>query len=386
MNLFNREVFEKLAEKEEEIAVSLFIPTTRGGHEVLEGKDAIHLKNELRQAKNQLVDIFKLTEPQAESFLKPARNLMRNDEFWREQSDGLVLFISDNDMKDFSVPVNFRPEVYVSNYFYLRPLVPMVNKREKYFLMLLSQNQIKFYECTKYAITEVMIKDLVPEGMLEVVGEDYKEKTLQSRSGQGESGEAMYHGHNVANDKHNEELEKYMRAIDEGLNEMLHDENAPLVVCAVDHIFADFKKYSKYNNIFPENISGNPEHESILELHEKSVNLLKPFFNEAHQQAWKQFGENVHQENTSTSIEEILPKAINGRVETLFVGSGSDRYFGKYSRKNNTITKNKIQSPDNYELIDLAARKTIAQGGNVYIKEKANLSGHEQIMNAFLRY
>src|SRR5690554_7410860 len=95
MRPFNREEIRKLNDVKSETFISIYIPTHRSGEAVNNGKDIIMLKNQVQKAKNELVRKG-LSEASAKEFLKEAYNLLEDTGFWRQQLDGLALFIADD--------------------------------------------------------------------------------------------------------------------------------------------------------------------------------------------------------------------------------------------------------------------------------------------------
>ena len=167
--------------------ISIFIPTHRAGKKVLDEVDALVLKNELKEVRSKLSkqgihnDIIS-------KMLSPAQQLVDNSSFWREQSDGLAIFIADGFFKHYTLPVYFKGYHYISNSFYLKPLMPMFVGDGSFYLMLLERRNVKLYECTRHTFTEVIIDDLIPEGKRDRVGYDYEEKNLQFRTAHAGSG------------------------------------------------------------------------------------------------------------------------------------------------------------------------------------------------------
>ena len=122
-------------------------------------------------------------------FLKPATDLLEDHEFWKNQSDGLAIFISKDLFRKFTLPLNFEEFSYVSNEFYLKPLMPVFNDDGLFYLLTLKADEVKFYEGTRNNITEIRIDDLVPSRLEDSVGYDHEQKNLQFRTQQGGKGE-----------------------------------------------------------------------------------------------------------------------------------------------------------------------------------------------------
>ncbi|MEZ4690265.1 MAG: hypothetical protein R3A12_08800 [Ignavibacteria bacterium] len=58
--------------------------------------------------------------------------------------------------------MHFEEFSYVSNEFYLKPLMPFFNDDGMFYLLTLKADEVKFYEGARDSITEIRIDDLVP--------------------------------------------------------------------------------------------------------------------------------------------------------------------------------------------------------------------------------
>jgi hypothetical protein len=92
-----------------------------------------------------------------------------------------------------------------------------------------------------------------------------------------------------------------------------------------------------------------------------------------------------HTQKVAVALEDIVPAAINGKVDTLFVAKGPAIY-GSFDEKNNTIGIDKEKSHGNTSLTELAAVNTFLQGGRVYFLPAEEMPDKETPLNALLRY
>jgi len=213
----------ELTNVENEYCVSIYIPTHRGGQESLDGEDQIHLKTQLKEVKSKLEERG-MRADKMEEFVKPIQNLVDDSDFWRHQSDGLAIFLTEDIFKKYTVPVHFEAFNYVANEFYLKPLMPLFNGNGMFYILALKNDNVAFYEATRHSIVELELPDEVPEQLEDRVGYDHEQKSLQYRSEQqGSKSAAMYHGHGEGSAEEQNELKRYFRAIDKGLMTMLHD-------------------------------------------------------------------------------------------------------------------------------------------------------------------
>ncbi len=69
--------------------------------------------------------------------------------------------------------------------------------------------------------------------------------------------------------------------------------------------------------------------------------------------------------NTSDQLTEIVPAAVESRVDTLIVGLDAHSW-GVYDENNRSVKIYDAFSEDSYDLLDFAAIQTFRNGGTVY--------------------
>lgn len=385
MTMITKKEVLKLSEIHHSFCVSIFIPTHRAGKETTSGKDTINLKNQLQDIKQKL-DQKGMGVNDVEKFVKPINELLNDHEFWRAQSDGLAIFLSDNLFEKYTVPVHFEAFNYLSNEFYLKPFMPLFNGDGMFYLLTLKMDEVKFYEGTRHSITELVVDDLIPSQLEDRVGYDYEQKSVQFRTQQGNNGQGMFHGHGDSDSEKKDELLRYFRQIDKGLMSMLHDDQKPpLVVCCLDFHFPIYKEVNSYQNLFPEHISGNPADKDLLLLHEEAWKLLQPYFNKTKKEEIDQYVALQGTGRTSSTINKVLPAALEGKVAALFVENRAD-IFGVYDPSKQEVNVDDSHEIPNVSLMNLTAIEVFAKGGTVYLLEKEDMPDATSKINALFRY
>lgn len=365
--------------------ISIYIPTNRTGGVQ---KDKLHFKNALLEAENKLTDEerFKMNcvdQKEVQHILAPAYNLLKDDDFWLHLSDGLVVFINNDFFEYFVVPVEFKPFVYVGKEFYVRHLFPLVAKESRFFLLALSQNQVRFFEGHEHHITPIIINDLVSENIDELITSE--EVSLQSYSGG--YGHTNIHGQGAGKDQKNTVLKKHLKQIDDGLMEILHDENAPLIIAAVDYLVPIYREISSYQHIVEFNISGNPENDDPVLLHEKAIAMLSPLFTAEQKSEKSMFEYFLTEDKASFSFLHIVAAAKEGRVDSLFVDKdisvvwGFHKHFTDYS-----VILDEEQNECNTCLLNYVAVQTWKNGGKVYNVSRDEFPKTVSYTNAIFRY
>ena len=124
MKLVTKDELKKLIEKNNGSFVSIFLPTETAGKEVDQGR--IRLKNLIKESEDGLKKTGMLDKA-IRKLLSPLEKLTNDSMFWSHQSEGLAIFISNDDFFYYQLPLKFDELVMVSNRFYIKPLLPLFN-------------------------------------------------------------------------------------------------------------------------------------------------------------------------------------------------------------------------------------------------------------------
>src|SRR5262245_38302773 len=103
---FSREDLNKLLDActDSKVCVSIFMPTVPLGDQAQQ--NPIRLKNLLNNAEEKLKQRG-LKTPDITPILEPARDLLKDPDFWKHQSHGLALFLTEDSYDSYRVPVEF---------------------------------------------------------------------------------------------------------------------------------------------------------------------------------------------------------------------------------------------------------------------------------------
>ncbi|MEQ8705244.1 MAG: hypothetical protein RIC19_15060 [Phaeodactylibacter sp.] len=362
--------------------LSIYITTYRANHSQ---EDQIRYKNALKNAHEQLLKAG-MDDQEAGKYLHTARELLKQERFWSYLSDGLAVFVGPDDFFHYEIlPITFDTYVSRGEQFHLSPMLPVLGGSSRFFLLALSQNEVRFFEGDQYSITPVKIEDLVPTGGMEeaFVLSDSPD-ALQHHSGGSSGGKnAIYHGQGIGQDDKKKDIEAYFREVDKGLMKMLYDEKPPMVVACVDYLMPIYKSVNEYNNLFSENISGNPEQVGPAMLHEKAWSIISQHFEQQQAEDIKRFHEAMSNNQASAAPQQIVPAAAYEKVDTLFLKKGA-HLMGQFDYDKNEITLN--QRNDNRDLLDLAAVQTHLNGGRVYWLDAEEMPVPTASANAIYRF
>jgi hypothetical protein len=343
-------------------AISIYQPTQRGGPEA--AQNTVRLKNLIGRAEERLSNRG-LRRPEVSTLLSPLRELLDNSAFWRYTLDGLALFTRPNFFRYFKLPYEVDELVVVGDAFYAAPLVQALS--DGYFYILaLSQASVRLFQATRFGAREVDLSGVdIPRNLGEAMRYDDFEKPNLERHPI--SGGRLQHGHGPGERDMKNEIERYLNAVDAGIAKVIPGNKYPLVVAAVDYLIPMYRSVSNYGAVLDKGAEGNPDQLSAAELHERAWPIVEPHFESNLSRAKERFGNAVGAGIASCDLAEVLGGAHTGRVETLFVQRGEQRW-GVFDLASGEVTLNADQGGlADVDLIDLATRQTLAHGGDVHM-------------------
>ena len=363
--------------------VSLYMPTKYKGQDTEQNR--IRFKNLLQEAEQRLLS-KELRTPDVRKMLNPARQLLEKPGFWRHQSHGLAVFLTAETFDYYRLTVSFEELVVISDNFHIKPLLPFFASDGHFYILALSQNQVRLMEGTHHSVDEINLEDM-PESMAEALQYERFIKDTQVHTGPSTARHGdragMYHGHDPSDEDKNRIL-RWFQKIDDALPSLLLGEQSPMVLAGVEFLFPLYKQANSYPALVEKGIPGNPEELKPEELHAQAWPLVAPIFRQAQENAAARYYQLSDTEQTTTEVEETVLAAHYGRVADLFVPLGV-QIWGMYDPQENLVHIHEEKQPGDRDLLDLAAIETILKGGTVFAVEQDQVPDG-QTLAAVLRY
>jgi hypothetical protein len=374
MDLFNENDLQTLIENHNGFHLSIFLPTFRAGKKTKQ--NAIRFKNLLSKAKDSLV-AEGLHSPQVEAFLEPAYLYLRDVSVWRHQCDGLAIFITNRDFLHYRLPMPFPELVVLGTRFHIKPLLPLFHNNGTFYILALSLHHVQLFRCSRFFIMPVDLPE-IPKSIDEALQYDNIEKQLQFHTGRpGPRGKQVpvYHGQGVGIDDTKDYIIKFFRRINQGLNTILNEKNAPLLLTGVEYLHPIYKAANTYPYLMDEGIMGNPDKWNDDELHAKAWQLIKPQFLKSQKEAMSAYISMQKNDRTSHDIRTIIPAAMNGRIETLLVANDILQW-GRFNPQTQQVTIHKKKVPQDEDLLDLAVVQTLMHKGTAFSMHLKSMPNH----------
>lgn len=379
MTVLNRENVIKLMTNSHNPSISLYIPTHSVGPEKKQNR--IRFKNATDRAekllKNAGMEAYR-------SLLEPVYQVPLESESWDLHAETLAIFSSQDIFSSFKLPFQCPAEEILGPHFNIKPLIRFLMYDRPFYILALSQNDVRLFQSTFYETIQMDVKEL-SEDLTRLFPRE-KEKKLQFHTGSsGSSGKknVLYHGQGAGKDDNNVEISKLFRVIDQIVVKTLHGENAPLIIAAVEYLHPLYKEVNSYQNICDPGVIGNPDELSGDELQFLAKEIIDQSFEQSVNQEYNNLLSLQPKEKASTDDETIIKAAAQGRVKSLFVDQDA-ACFGVFDEKTQDVTcLNDEAEPGMEDLCNFAAIKTILQGGAVYLLPEKHKTSK---MAAIFRY
>jgi len=385
MKLLDMGDLKQLINRPESLCVSIYMPTERAGKEV--SQNAIRFKNMLKSAEKQLRALG-LSENEAKELLAPGTKLLSSNKFWQYQGDGLAAFICPDNFKYFRLPHRFKELAVVTNRFHMKPLLSVIGLEGRYYILALSQNNVRLFQATRQGVSEVELKD-APKSLEEALRHEFPEKQLQFHTeGPRRSGmrDAVFFGTGDADPNVKNAILRYFQAVDKSVHALLKEESAPLILASVDYLTAIYKKASHCTTITEQAIKGNPDELSAEELNKRAWKIIQPHVRKAEEEAAAKYKSLAGTEGkqVANKLPDVVRAAYHGRLESLFVSVGVQQW-GTYDPETDEVILHEKETHGDQDLLDFAAIHCLSNKGTVFAVEP-NRMPDDSSAAAILRY
>lgn len=389
MKRLSREEILELAAERQGPCVSLYLPAEPPGREVLEGP--IRYKNLLDDAEGALIAAG-VKRGEAHDILQEAWALRGNAEFHRAPGLGLALFVGPGFLRYDRLPLDFAALVVVGARFHIRPLLPLLTGDGRFFVLALSQGSVRLLEGDRHAVREIPLSDDAPRSLADWLKYTEAEKSLQfhtrtdNPASVGERGGVFFGSGSAAEKDNKDDILQWFKQLEDAVADKLRADRAPLVLAGVEYLLPLYRQASGYKYTLDEVITGNQEDTSDADLHRRAWELVEPHFADDERAAREAYALQAGRRTAVSRLGEVLRAAHDGRIDTLFVRGGAQRW-GKFDLQKRKAEDRASESggaqPGDQDLLDLAAIQTLLMGGTVFVVD--NVPGNGDLA-AVVRY
>jgi hypothetical protein len=355
------------------------MPTHRSGPGA--ERDPVRARRLVRQAQKRLES--RGFEPdEARRFIRPLSRKLTAPELFLHPGDGLAAFLAADVCRVFRLPLSFRERVVIGERFYVKPLLPLATEEARFYVLALSQNQVRLLECSSGGVTRLTGPDLPPSRAEALGDEKFTPKVSLHTGSTPRPGaqKTVFHGGGDEDEK--SDLRRFCRQVDGGLSGRLDGRKEPVVLAGVEYLTGLYREVSRYPHLLPKVLSGNPDGVSDEELRDRAWPLVEPHFLAGQRQAASRFAELAGTGRASNDVAEVLRAASEGRVDVLFLTGDAD-LWGRLEGRGGPVELHPAAEPGDEELLDVAAAWTLTQGGTAYAMARGEVPGGGDVAAVF---
>ena len=377
MKLLTKKYIENLKSKETNCNISIFVPTYIANNDE---KNRIGFKNALKDVESKLNE-YGVDEEKIDTLLKSINSVQENPDFWKYQSKGLVIYANESVLDFAQLPKRFNAFTYVGEDFYFKPVLSFIEEDSHAYLMTVSPNKVRLFTVSSYEIVEHDISDEFPKNVDESHWFTDRNKTLQGHN----SGRTIFHGQGGGKDAKNEDIKRFFRDVNTGLEDFFRGRKHPLILAGVTETVMLFKDSFHYDNIWDSHISGNHDSTHYSELYDEVTAILNENKLEKLTHNLKELNEIKHTDKVVNSLEEIVKLSLTGKIDTLYIKNNTTKW-GYIDKNKNSIKIEKEKSNGQVDIVNTVAVETILNGGEVKMLNEDYIKDSNTEFIALLRY
>ncbi len=351
--------------------ISLFLPTAAVSGRELQA-EALVLRRLLTQATAQLTAQGRATA-EIEHLLSPITTVAEsNKALGHDQHKGLAFFVAPTCCLAYRLPLSLPELVVVDHHFYIRPLLPIIDGDENFYVLALSQNAVRLFQGTHYQMTELELTD-TPTSLAELLRYDEFERSLQlhtsGRKSDSSRTPAIFHGQGIAGDESiiHASLLRFLHTVERTVTSRLARTRAPLLLAGVDADQGLYRQVNHYPYLLERGIAGNYDKVTANALHEAAWPIIAPYFLEARNRAIARYQQLAGQGDghTMTEIKNVVLAAVYHQVDTILTPPDI-QLWGRFIAEGHQVVSHKEAEPGDEELVNLAVVHTLKNNGAAY--------------------
>ena len=308
---------QKLYKTKKPIAVTIKLNINEGANPN-NNHDRITLKNIIGAAKERLLNEYSQNETGA--VLENLHKLEQEISYTRNHK-GLVLFVAE-DMADFTpLPFPVGNKVKIGSHFSTRTLIRAFNQTEHYYILCLSQNEVRLVEC----YNKTLLKE--HQGDFPLQNEEFYQPDALKRS------------FGSAEDKL---TQQFFREAEEKLQEVYKHQALPVILAGAEEAFANYTSIAGSNIHILGKIRGNfdsHDGKQLTELIDKAYHIVKEHKKEKTQSSFEDMEKAQSRDLLEFDVNNIHQMAYSGQIAELIVDE--EYYLRAVMDSNGTLFFNK---------------------------------------------
>jgi hypothetical protein len=363
-----RSEFKALAAARSDACVSIYLPATP----LTQDSEAsrIELGNLAKQAREQM-EAAGLLKARIAALMDHLDQLSLDDDFWSFQANSLAILVTPEVIRTFRLANHLTSMVEVSDRFHLIPLLRAITFPHAAFILVLSENAVRFVEVFADAPpATARIPDLPKDAASAARKASLNDRSPSGRV-QGTEGLNM-------------RLHQYARKIDAAIRPVLAGRDTPLILAATDRLASIYRSVNSYPHLLDHALSGNSERISNAELAVAARAVLDHAYDAELLELRSLYAQRANAGRATSDISDAARAATFGAIDVLLVDIDSVTP-GSVDEETGAVKFADAPSANSYCIVDEIAARALSTGAKVLGVRKTDLPAPGELA-AILRY
>lgn len=323
-------------------------------------------------------ELVKSLGPKIEQHGSQGRDLLESVSDWEAlsssaepQGKSVAVFRSQDLFQLAWLPDAVPSRAIIGPHFYIRPLLPELVRDKTFYILALSQKNVRLLRCTARTSEEVALPNGTPTNFDAYMNSAKPDHNSQYGAATGPSSggsRGLTTGTTAVRenrDNRDEYLAHFFKQIDRGLNECLRGKTEPVVLAGVEYELVLYRTHNKYPHLAEEAVEGAPNSLKSGEMHARALEAMARCYDKKVDDQLAEYDHKVGG-GASNRLKEILPAAHEGRVLTLLV-SDSIQQTGAFDEATYTVKGRETGTPEDEDLVNDAVVQTVLHAGQVFV-------------------
>ncbi|MDN6028297.1 MAG: hypothetical protein L0I02_00570 [Lactobacillus sp.] len=283
--------------------------------------DLAHQRLQFQSLIKTAADKFVKQFPQSdfEPYARQFKALLSDNTFWLKHTGPQTgLIASSSDLTVFDLQYEAPATVIVSSLPAVLPILADRQRQNDFELICLNEDNFSWYHYRQHELQPVELPEDAPRTLKIALGDELRggETNFNASPVHGPS----YHGHNAKAEEKEIDQRNYYQLIDTYLADALTGpNNLPIILFALPHNQAVYRKISKLPHLIELNIPKSPRHLSEAELLVAITPLENKLASQQHTELMTRFDRATSKQLTTTDPLKLIRPALAGRIDTLLI-------------------------------------------------------------------
>jgi hypothetical protein len=256
----------------------------------------------------------------------------------------------------------------VGPHFYIRPLLRELTSGKQFYLLALSQKNVRLLHCTLRTSEEVALPPAAPpsfDAFMNLAKPDHQDIDRAAAGPSAGHTKGVGGTMNTIREDKPEYLAHFFKQIDKGVNEALRKNGTPLVLAAVEYELAQYRSVNTYPHLIDEDVQGAANSLKSGEMHARALEAMQRSYSKKIDNVLAEYNHKVGG-GASNRLKDVVTAAHDGRVLTLLISESLEQ-TGAFDESTHSVKGRERGTSDEEDLVNDAAVQTTLHAGQVLV-------------------